>query len=114
MPQIQTVMETLRGPTQGQRGRTYNVDPQCTSGDSFRNTLKQRLSSLYQSATEGKSTPSGELRDPSQAAGEGMIAARAHPSLGELQPPQRKTDTEGRRTRRRGGWREPGREDWDR
>lgn len=48
------------------------------------------LSSLYQSATEGKSTPSGELRDPSQAAGEGMIAARAHPSLGELQPPQRK------------------------
>lgn len=48
-------------------------------------------------------TPTAELGDPSKAAGEGMIAAPAHLSLSELQPPQ------GRNQPQRGeggGWRE--------
>lgn len=49
-------------------------------------------------------TPTAELGDPSKAAGRGVIAAPAHPSLSELQPPpgRNQPETEGRRKRGRG------------
>ena len=53
-------------------------------------------------------TPTAEPGDPSQAAGRGMIAAPAHPSLSELQPPRgrnqpQKEEGRGEEEERRGG-----------
>lgn len=50
-------------------------------------------------------TPTAELGDPSKAAGEGMIAAPAHLSLSELQPPQGRNQPQKGEG---GGWRERG------
>lgn len=40
-------------------------------------------------------TPTAEPGDPSKAAGRGMIAAPAHPSLSELQPPRGRNQPKG-------------------